>query len=370
MMNPWTGIPLLLLVLYFGLYKFVGGFGAGTVVDFLESTIFDAHLIPWVNSVVDTHVPWVSVRELLAHDYGVITLGLRYAIAIVLPLVGTFFFAFAIIEDTGYLPRLAMLIDRVFKKIGLSGRAVIPMTLGFGCDTMATLVSRILETRRERIIATLLLALAIPCSAQLGVIMALVAGRPAAVLIWAGVITLVFIFVGWLAAQILPDERPVFYMEVPPLRAPRLTNVMIKTYTRMRLYFVEILPLFILASVLIWIGQMTGLFAALVRTTEPAVRAIGLPGEAAVAFLFGFFRRDYGAAGLYDLHTAGLFDGVQLLVAATTLTLFVPCIAQFIVALRERGARIAFAMFFFVLLFAFGVGYMLNAALRLLGVTL
>ncbi|MEW6446807.1 MAG: ferrous iron transporter B [Bacillota bacterium] len=370
MMNPWTGIPLLLLVLYFGLYKFVGGFGAGTVVDFLESAVFDAHIIPWVNNLVDAHVPWASVRELLAHEYGVITLGLRYAIAIVLPLVGTFFFAFAIIEDTGYLPRLAMLIDRVFKKIGLSGRAVIPMTLGFGCDTMATLVSRILETRRERIIATLLLALAIPCSAQLGVIMALLAGRPAAVLMWAGVVALVFMLVGWLAAQILPDQRPIFYMEVPPLRAPRLTNVMIKTYTRMRLYFVEILPLFILASVLIWLGQITGLFTALVNALEPVVQIIGLPKEAAVAFLFGFFRRDYGAAGLYDLHTAGRFDGVQLLVAATTLTLFVPCIAQFIVALKERGAKIAFAMFFFVLIFAFGVGYILNAALRSLGVTL
>jgi len=370
MMNPWTGIPLLLLVLYFGLYKFVGGFGAGTVVDFLESTLFDGYINPWVNKLVDTYVPWVSIRELLAHDYGIITLGLRYAIAIVLPLVGTFFFVFAIIEDSGYLPRLAMLIDRVFKKIGLSGRAVIPMTLGFGCDTMATLVSRILETRRERIIATLLLALAIPCSAQLGVILALLAGRPAAVLVWAGVIALVFLFVGWLAAQILPDERPTFYMEVPPLRVPRLTNVLIKTYTRMRMYFLEILPLFVLASILIWLGEMTGFFATLVQATAPVVQAIGLPEQAAVVFLFGFFRRDYGAAGLYDLYTAGQFDGVQLVVATVTLTLFVPCIAQFIVAIKERGARVAFGMFFFVLVFAFGTGYLLNAVLRLLGVRL
>lgn len=370
MMNPWTGIPLLLLVLYFGLYKFVGGFGAGTVVDFLESTVFDAHVNPWVNRLVDTYVPWAAIRELLAHDYGIITLGLRYAVAIVLPLVGAFFFVFAIIEDSGYLPRLAMLIDRVFKMIGLSGRAVIPMTLGFGCDTMATLVSRILETRRERIIATLLLALAIPCSAQLGVILALLAGRPAAVLVWAGVIALVFLFVGWLAAQILPDERPTFYMEVPPLRLPRLTNVLIKTYTRMRMYFLEILPLFVLASVLIWLGEMTGLFAALIQAVAPVVRAIGLPDQAAVAFLFGFFRRDYGAAGLYDLYTAGQFDGVQLVVATVTLTLFVPCIAQFIVAIKERGARVAFGMFLFVLVFAFGTGYVLNAVLRLLGVSL
>ncbi|MEW5763161.1 MAG: ferrous iron transporter B [Bacillota bacterium] len=370
MMNPWTGLPLLALVLYFGLYKFVGGFGAGVVVDFLESTLFDAHIIPWVNRLVDGHIPWPAVQELLAHDYGIITLGLRYAVAIVLPIVGTFFFVFAIIEDSGYLPRLAMLVDRFFKQIGLSGRAVIPMTLGFGCDTMATLVSRILETRRERIIATLLLTLAIPCSAQLGVILALLAGRPLAVLVWAGFIALVFLFVGWLAAQLLPDERPTFYMEVPPLRLPRLANVLLKTYTRMRMYFIEVLPLFVLASVLIWLGELTGIFAALVRAFAPVVQAIGLPPEAAVAFLFGFFRRDYGAAGLYDLYTAGKFDGVQLVVAAATLTLFVPCIAQFIVAIKERGAGVAFGMFFFVLVFAFGAGYVLHAILRLLGVTL
>ncbi|GFP26308.1 ferrous iron transport protein B, partial [Candidatus Hakubella thermalkaliphila] len=118
------------------------------------------------------------------HDYGIITLGIRYAVAIILPIVATFFIAFSIIEDTGYLPRLAMLIDRAFKKIGLNGRAVIPIVLGFGCDTMATMVTRTLETKRERIIASILLALAIPCSAQLGVILALLAGNTKALWIW------------------------------------------------------------------------------------------------------------------------------------------------------------------------------------------
>jgi hypothetical protein len=123
---------------------------------------------------------------LLIGEYGVISLGLRYAIAIILPIVTTFFLAFALIEDSGYLPRLAMLIDRLFKLIGLSGRAVIPIVLGFGCDTMATLVTRTLETRRERLIATFLLALAIPCSAQLGVILGLLGGHSLAVGIWVG----------------------------------------------------------------------------------------------------------------------------------------------------------------------------------------
>lgn len=145
--NPITGIPIFVLVLYYGLYKFVGGFGAGTLVDYLEGQVFDVYINPVVNSIVTTFIPWKPLQELLALDYGVITLGIRYAIAIILPIVGTFFLVFSVIEDSGYLPRLALLIDKVFKGIGLNGRAVIPLTLGFGCDTMATIVSRTLETR-------------------------------------------------------------------------------------------------------------------------------------------------------------------------------------------------------------------------------
>ncbi|ADL06960.1 ferrous iron transporter B [Thermosediminibacter oceani] len=368
--QPVTGIPILLLVLYFGLYKFVGEFGAGTLVDFIEGNIFENYINPWVNSAVQAYIPNRAVQELLAMEYGIITLGIRYAVAIILPIVGTFFLMFSVIEDSGYLPRLALLVDRVFKSMGLNGRAVIPMTLGFGCDTMATLVSRTLETRRERVIATLLLALAIPCSAQLGVILGLLSGRPAALAIWATFVVLVFLLVGYLAAQVLPGERPVFYMEIPPLRLPRLGNIIEKTVSRMQWYFLEIVPIFIITSVLIWIGRMTGIFDALIRATEPLMQALGLPPETAQAFLFGFFRRDYGAAGLYDLQKSGILNGAQMLVASVTLTLFVPCIAQFTVMLKERGVKTTLAIVAFVFPFAFLAGYILNLILKLAGVVL
>ncbi|WP_427340345.1 nucleoside recognition domain-containing protein [Caloranaerobacter sp. DY30410] len=367
-MNPVTGIPILLLVIYFGLYKFVGEFGAGTVVDFLESQIFEAYVNPWVNGIVNSVIPWKWLQDLIANDYGIITLGIRYAAAIVLPIVGTFFFAFSIIEDSGYLPRLAMLVDRVFKKIGLNGRAVIPMTLGFGCDTMATMVSRTLETKRERIIATLLLALAIPCSAQLGVILALLSGEPKALLVWIIFMVFVFLFIGYLTSKIMPGEGPSFYMEVPPLRLPKLTNILIKTYTRMQWYFIEIVPLFIFASVLIWFGNITGLFDVLINMLKPAVNMIGLPDDVAKVFLFGFFRRDYGAAGLYDLQQAGILSPRQLVVAAATLTLFVPCVAQFAMMIKERGTKTAVLMGVFILIFSFVAGFVLNWMLGTFGV--
>jgi len=367
MINPLTGLPILLLALL-ALYWIVGVFGAQTLVDWLEEVVFERGITPWVNRVVSELVPWVAVRGLFIGEYGILTLGVRYAVAIILPIVGTFFLAFAVIEDSGYLPRLALLIDRVFKKIGLNGRAVIPMVLGFGCDTMATIVTRTLETRRERLISTILLALAIPCSAQLGVIFAILAGHPAALAVWAVTVSAIFLLVGFLAARLMPGEQPHFYMELPPLRTPRFANVLVKTYTRMEWYMREVIPLFILASVLIWFGQITGLFDLAVQALQPAVRLLGLPDETAVAFLFGFFRRDFGAAGLYDVQ--GLMSGVQLVVAAVTLTLFVPCIAQFSVMLKERGWKVAVSVVAFIFPFAFLIGWGLNLALTLLGLRL
>jgi ferrous iron transport protein B len=367
-MNPWTGIPLLLAVLYFGLYEFVGGFGAGTVVDLLEGALFEKTLNPWVIAWFEEQVPWYWLRELVVGEYGLFTLGVRYAVAIVLPIVGTFFIAFAMIEDSGYFPRLAMLVDRVFKRIGLNGRAVIPMVLGFGCDTMATVVTRTLETVRERIIATLLLTLAIPCSAQMGVILGLLSGVPGALVVWVITLTGIFLLVGLLAARVVPGERPMFYMEIPPMRLPQPRNVLVKTLTRMQWYFLEIFPLFMIASVLLWAGKLSGALNWLVNVMQPVMRLLGLPNETAAAFIFGFFRRDFGAAGLYDLQTNGLLNPVQLTVAAVTLTLFVPCVAQFLIMKKERGWNVALIIFVLVTALAFAVGWALNRLLLATGV--
>lgn len=363
MIRPLTGLPLLILALFL-LYEFVGVLGAQTLVSLLENNLFGSLINPWVDKFLAWLIPWTVVRDLFGGQFGIITLGIRYAVAIVLPIVGTFFLAFSVIEDSGYLPRLAMLIDRVFKKIGLNGRAVIPMVLGFGCDTMATIVTRTLETKRERLLATILLSLAIPCSAQLGVMLGLLNGQPALLAAWAGVILGVFLFIGWLSARLIPGERPTFYMELPPLRLPNLQNVLVKTYTRMEWYLREVFPLFVIASVIIWFGRLTGLFDLAVQALVPLVRMLGLPDGTALAFLFGFFRRDYGAAGLYDMRatmTAG-----QVLVATVTMTLFVPCIAQLSVTVKERGWKTALAITGFVFPFALAVGGLLHLILKLL----
>jgi ferrous iron transport protein B len=159
-------------------------------------------------------------------------------------------------------------------------------------------------------------------------------------------------------------------MEVPPLRLPKLSNIAVKTYTRMEWYFMEVFPLFILASVLIWVGQISGIFNFLVGLFVYPVRMLGLPDQASIVYFFGFFRRDYGAAGLYDLSKNGMLNGNQLLVAAVTMTLFLPCIAQFIMNIKERGWKIGVGISTFTFFFAFVIGLILNSILNLFGIQL
>lgn len=368
MINPVTGIPILLVIVYYGLYQFVGVFGAGELVDLIESTIFGEWLNPLVTNFVVNYIPFTAFQGLLVGEYGIWTLGVTYATAIILPIVGTFFLVFSIMEDSGYLPRLAMLINRVFNLIGLSGRAVIPMVLGLGCGSMATMVTRTLETPRERTIATLLLALTIPCAAQLGIIFAVLSGNSYALWLWVAIMLLLYVLIGFTASKLLPGENPTFYMELPPLRLPRPNQVLKKTYTRLIWYFKEIVPLFILISIILWALSLTGILNMLIALIAPVITAIGLPIETAQTFILGFFRRDYGAAGLYDIQST--LTGVQLLVSAVVLTLFMPCVAQFMVMIKERGWKIALLIAGFVVTFAFTMGFVLNWVLTTLGVVL
>jgi ferrous iron transport protein B len=359
-LNPISGLLLALLILYIGLYKFVGQFGASFLVDVLE-TFYEEHITIPINNFFHSLFNSNILFDLFAGDYGIFTLALRYALAIVLPIVAIFFSFFALLEDSGYLVRLSIMLDRFLKKIGLSGRSAIPLVLGLGCGTMATIVTRTLETIRERYMVTFLLALTIPCSAQLGVILALLGTSFTALSIWLITLICIFAIAGGLLNKALKGEQPVFFMEVPPLRMPSLKNVTLKTYERLRWYFVEVLPIFILASVLIWIGRITYIFDFLAYILSYPAKWAGLPAKVGEIFLYGFFRRDFGAAGLYDMRD--ILTIRQIIVASVVLTLFVPCVAQFLIMVKERGYKSATFIFLTVIPTAFIIGILLNLIL-------
>ena len=368
MIHPFYGLIILAFVLYFGLYLIVGVLGAGILVDFLENTIFGQYINPAVTGIVVQYIPWVPIQNLFVGEYGIVTLGLTYGFGIILPIVSLFFIVFSILEDSGYLPRLALLVDNGFKKIGLSGRSVIPFVLAVGCGSMAAMVTRTLETRRERNIATMLMALTIPCSAQLGVIMALLSARPKSIWIWLAVILFNFIAIGYLAKRFVPGAQPSFFMELPPLRWPKFSHIAKKTWTRLVMYIKELIPIFILISVIIWALDLCGIFQWIIACISPVVNAIGLPSSTSSSFVLGFFRRDFGAAGLMSIQSQ--LTGVQLLVASITLTLFLPCIAQFMIMIKERGVKLATLIALMSIVLAFTMGFIVNLLLTTFNVVL
>ncbi|MEW5983363.1 MAG: ferrous iron transporter B [Acidobacteriota bacterium] len=368
--TPATGLPVLAGVLYV-MYLAVGVFGAQTLVELLEDGLFQGYIHPAAVRAADLILPWRIARDFFVGDYGLVTMGLTYAIAIVLPVVSTFFIAFGFLEDSGYLPRLAIFSDRIFRFMGLNGKAVLPMVLGLGCDTMATMTTRILGTPKERLIAVLLLSLGVPCSAQLATILGILGGVSFGALMTLFLVVLGQMFlVGFLAARALPGERSEFILELPPLRLPQIGNVLRKTLLRVRWYLGEAVPLFLAGTALLFILDRTGGLAWVTHVTEPVIQGwLGLPASAAGVFIMGFLRRDYGAAGLFAMAQTGQLSGVQAVVALTVMTLFVPCVAHLLMIVKEQGARVALSILAVVTLIALGTGAGLNATLRLLDVT-
>ncbi|MEJ2695348.1 MAG: ferrous iron transport protein B [Candidatus Sulfobium sp.] len=364
-MHPFWGIFFLIFVL-FGFYEFVGKFGAGIMVDFLENIIFGQYLSPGLEKVVHYLIPVPLLQDLLVGQYGIFTMAITYAVAIILPITATFFMAFGVLEDSGYLPRIAVLTNSAFAKIGLNGKAVLPMVLGLGCGTMATMTTRILETKRERVIATFLIALAIPCSAQLGVMLGMVSAFPAKVAIWwVATVFLVLVLTGYIASKVLPGEKADFFLELPPIRRPRMGNIMMKTLSRIEWYLREAVPLFILGTFILFVLDKTKLLGWIEKALSPVVvNLLGLPEKATAALLMGFLRRDYGAAGLFELSKQGLMDERQVIVSIITLTLFIPCLANFFMIIKERGARTAFTMFVLITTFALAIGTGINLLLN------
>lgn len=420
--KPLGGLLLLLGALYFTFW-FVGLFGAGTCVDFLETVVFERHVNPWAMRAVDVVLPFPhghsletsvyalelpvtpahgvtlmeNARETISttyvltdatatwgtevirflHDflvgpYGVITMALSYSFAIVLPIVTTFFLLFGVLEDSGYLPRLALMVNQVFRGMGLNGKAVLPMVLGLGCDTMATMTTRILETRKERVITTLLLALAVPCSAQLGVLLAMTATISfGAAAFWVCMMIGIAFVIGWLASRIYGGETSDFILELPPMRLPRPGNLAVKTLTRLEWYLKEVIPLFMLGTAALFLLDKASLLDRIASFLEPLVKGwLGLPVETANAFLIGFLRRDYGAVYLLDASTGAdaVLSPHQVLVAMVTITLFMPCVATLFMISRELGRRTAATIAVLVFTLAFLIGGLVHRGAALLGV--
>jgi len=354
MLKPLPGTVLLLFTLYL-MYKTIGVFIAGDVVGFTEETVMLGIYEPFIRNVVSMLVnPESFWGEILIGEFGLLTMTPTYVLGLLLPLVVGFYLILSILEDSGYLPRIAALVDRLMNYVGLNGRAVIPLLLGFGCVTLATIVTRLLGSERERRIAIFLLALAIPCSAQLGVIAGMLAGLGAGyVALYVLIVFCIMAVVGTLLNHIIPGKSSDLLIDLPPIRLPKIRNVLQKTGIKSYQFLMEATPIFAVGALVISLLQVSGILITLQNFLAPlTVGWLNLPKESATAFLMGIVRRDFGAAGMYDLALAPM----QSLVALVTLTLFVPCIAAMLVLVKERGRREAPVIWVGSWLIAFLVG--------------
>jgi ferrous iron transport protein B len=335
--NPWTGVPMVVAALYL-VYLFVGRLVAQDLVKFTEVKLGQELWEPWVRGLIAPYVaPSSWLGTILVGEFGIATMTVTYLLFLLLPLVVAFYAALALMEDSGYLPRLATLVDRALNAVGLNGSAVIPLILGFGCVTMATITTRMLGSEREKRIATAILQFAVPCSAQLAVVAALLSGAGfAAMMIYSVTIFATFVVLGTVLERFLSGETTPLLIDLPPMRMPRLDNVIRKTAYRSYYFMKEASSWFFLGALGVGVMQITGLLEVWQNLLAPITTGwLQLPRETARAFVMGMVRRDFGAAGLYQLP----LTSSQIVVALVTITLFTPCIASVMVMLKERGLK-------------------------------
>ena len=189
-----------------------------------------------------------------------------------------------------------------------------------------------------------------------------------AMLIWSGVVGLVLLTVGWLAARLMPGERTQLLVELPPMRRPVFSNVAIKTLARIEWYLKEVVPLFLLGTAFLFVLAKTGVLNRIIQLGEPLVADwLGLPPEASAAFLVGFLRRDFGATGLFIMQSEGMLTPIQIVVAMVTITLFIPCLASVLMIAKERNWGTAAGMVVLIMPLAFLIGGLLYRLLFAVG---
>ena len=300
------------------------------------------------------------VGNTLVGEFGVLTLTVTYLLGLLMPLVIGFYLGLSLMEDSGYLPRLAVLVDRMMNKVGLNGRAIIPLILGLGCVTMATITTRLLTSRREKLIATALLGVAIPCSAQLGVVSGTLAktGGLLAWCVYGGVVFGILALTGLLLNMVLPGKSEALMIDLPPMRLPRADNVFKKTWKKSWSFLKESVPMFILAGLVVSIAQMAGLLDWFIKVLNPVtVNWLNLPSDPRIAttFILGIVRRDFASFGLTEV----AMTPVQAVTAMIVITLFVPCIATVGVMIKERGLKVATSIWVGSWICAFVIGGLL-----------
>ena len=342
--RPVTGLPIAALVLFLT-FKMIRFIGEG-LIGYVGEPVFEnlwAPLMLRLSGLLGSggFLHNLIIGQLIdgeidfGQSFGMLTTGLFIPLAAVLPYVFAFYLVLSFLEDFGYIPRLAVMVDTLMHRLGLHGFAIVPMMLGLGCNVPGALATRVLETRRERFIAATIMAIAVPCAALQAMIVGLVGKEGLAGLgIVYGTLFAVWVLLGALFNCVLKGESPEIFLEIPPYRIPYLRSLSKKIWIRTKWFIKEAIPFVLLGVLLVNILYTLGVIPFVGRITAPVVtRVLGLPQEAVGALIIGFLRKDVAIGMLVPL---GL-TAKQLIIASVVLAMYFPCVATFTTLIRELG---------------------------------
>ncbi|MFH1564197.1 MAG: ferrous iron transporter B [Nitrospirota bacterium] len=339
-----TGIPIALLVLFttFTVIRFIGE----GLINYVFTPLFDNLWTPLILRLSNIFSGNGLIHDILIgrlidgkinynESFGLLTTGFFIEFGVIFPYVVAFYIVLSFLEDSGYLPRLAVLVDNIFHRLGLHGMAIIPMMLGLGCNVPGALSLRILETKRERFIAAVLMSIAVPCMAKTAMIVALMGKYGVAGLtIVFGTLSVVWISLGILLNRVMKGESMEIFLEIPPYRLPCFQLLVKKIRMRLIWFIQEATPWLLLGVFIANILYTLGIIDFLGRYTAPIIAGVlGLPKETAGALLIGLLRKDVAVGMLIPLDLTFR----QMVVAGTVLSMYFPCVATFSVLVKELG---------------------------------
>jgi len=387
--RPITGIPIALGIL-FSVWMFFSTF-AGFFTDGFMVPLFDEHYLPWIQESFPEKPSWLYTLMVGApgadncfEAFGVLTTGLFVPFGVVLWAIIPLYLSVALLEDIGYLPRLAVLIDNVLHKIGLHGFAIVPTVLSFGCNIPGCTAARILETKKERFMMMTILAIFIPCGAQLGIMEETIAGEYGNWLMFTiiGYLLLGYFIVGWILNKILPGESPEILIDIPPYQKPTIKNLIMKTWMRVKCFLVHAVPFVLLGSLLVNILYIVGIdngnltlvefgeseksvMGRIATALEPVLSGwFGVPKETILPLVTAFLRKDLAVAQLSTIS----MSVYQLFTSVVLISIYFPCVATFMILLKELGFSGLLKSIIILIISTFTFGGLLHGLWMLMGV--
>jgi len=342
--RPLTGIPMAAVVMFLA-FKVIRFIGEG-LIGYVSEPLFEKLWMPVVMKLSAVMGSGGFLHNLVigqlidgeidfGQSFGLLTTGLFVPIGAVLPYVFAFYVVLSLLEDLGFIPRLAVMVDTLMHKLGLHGFAIVPMLLGLGCNVPGALATRVLETRREKFIAATLLSIAVPCAALQAMIVGLVGEHGLGYLaIIYGTLLAVWVLLGVIFNKTVKGESPEIFIEIPPYRIPYMRSLLKKIWIRIKWFLKEAVPFVLLGVLIVNLLYTFGIIQFIGKITAPVVtRVLGLPQEAVGALIVGFLRKDVAVGMLIPL---GLTIK-QLVIASVVLAMYFPCIATFTTLVKELG---------------------------------